>query len=68
MVSVHKTDPCIYVHQFEEGTLRSMINAQTEESPNEAPAPEVNKQKNNTHKNYSELVIYIKGSVHSIIF
>lgn len=27
--------------KFEEGTLRSMINAQTEESPNEAPAPEV---------------------------
>ncbi len=27
-----------------------MINAQTEESPNEAPAPEVNKQKDNTKK------------------
>ncbi len=42
-----------------------MINAQTEESPNEAPAPEVNTQKDNTKKNYSELVIYIKVSVHS---
>ncbi|KAI2653536.1 snRNA-activating protein complex subunit 5 [Labeo rohita] len=27
--------------KFEEGTLRSMINAQSEESPDEAPVPEV---------------------------
>ncbi|KAK7152084.1 hypothetical protein R3I94_008426 [Phoxinus phoxinus] len=27
--------------KFEEGTLKSMISAQTEESPNEAPVPEV---------------------------
>ncbi|XP_052008818.1 snRNA-activating protein complex subunit 5-like [Xyrauchen texanus] len=27
--------------KFEEGTLKSMINAQSEENPNEAPVPEV---------------------------
>ncbi|XP_051580243.1 snRNA-activating protein complex subunit 5-like [Myxocyprinus asiaticus] len=27
--------------KFEEGTLKSMINAQSEESPNEVPVPEV---------------------------
>lgn len=30
-----------------------MINAQSEESPNEAPVPEVNKQKDNT--TYSDI-------------
>lgn len=31
------------VPQFEEGTLKSMIRAQSEETPNEAPEPEVYK-------------------------
>lgn len=30
------------VVQFEEGTLKSLISAQSEETPNEAPVPEVN--------------------------
>lgn len=53
-----------------------MINAQSEESPNEVPAPEVNKQKDNTKKEKKSVVSSTIlntgdtywGVVHAIIF
>lgn len=47
LCDVCKVDCFCLCYQFEEGTLKSMINAQTEEDASEAPAPEVNAQNDN---------------------